>query len=389
MTRTLLLAWRYIAFHKAKTAILMVCLVATILFPLTAHLLVSYYGDRMTARARSTPLVVGAKGNRFDLTLVSLYFRPIALEPINLAEEEAVRDSGLGMPIPLHLMHTARGYPIVGTSLEYFGFRGLELKEGAWPAQLGQVVVGAEVARALGVKPGDAIFSDQQSLYDITKTYPLKMHITGVLAPTDTPDDMGVFADVKTTWIIDGIMHGHQDVTQVEDESLVLERSEENVVTNAAIVEYNEVTPNTIASFHLHASPQDLPLSAMIVLPSDRKSSTLLKARYKVARDARMVVPAEVVDELLALVVKVQRLFDANFALVLVSTLLFLVLVVLLSLRIRKPEREILSRIGCSRMTVFWMQAAELGMIVAASAVLAGALAVVAVLVAPGVLDLP
>ncbi len=69
MNRMLLLAWRYVAYHKIKSAILTICLTLTIVLPLTAHLLIAHYNTSLTARGDATPLVVGARGNRFDLVL--------------------------------------------------------------------------------------------------------------------------------------------------------------------------------------------------------------------------------------------------------------------------------------------------------------------------------
>ncbi len=383
MNRILWMAWRYVVYHKAKTVILTLCLTLTAVLPLTAHLLIAHYGDSLTARARGTPLVVGAKGNRFDLVLKALYFGSASVDRIKMSEVESIRESGLATPIPLHLRYTARKRPIVGTTLEYFEFRGPRVARGTGLRELGQAVLGAKAAAELQLGPGDFLFSDQRSLYDISKTYPLKMHVVGVLAETGSPDDEAVFVDIKTAWIIDGITHGHQNVAQTTDLSMVLQRTNDNIATTDAIVEYNEVTLENIASFHTHCEPAELPLSAIIVLPHDLKSSTLIKARYNLSETHRMLVPAEVVQELMGLVFKVKRFFDANFALITVSTVLFIILVVLLSHRIRKREMETMFKIGCSRLTVFWLQAAELAIVLMMGLGLAGVLSIGVVWAAP------
>ncbi|MBN2559767.1 MAG: hypothetical protein JXQ75_02390 [Phycisphaerae bacterium] len=383
MSRILFLAWRYVVYYKAKTTILTVCLTLTIVLPLTAHLLIAHYGEALMSRARATPLVVGAKGNRFDLVLKALYFGSATVEPIHMAEVEAIWSSGLGTPIPLHLRFTARKHPIVGTTLEYFEFRGLRAARGTLPLELGQTVLGATAAAELQLGPGDHLFSDQESLYDITKTYPLKMHVVGVLEESGSPDDQAVFVDVKTAWIIEGITHGHQDVVKAADDAVILRRTEDTVTTSDAIIEYNEVTPENIASFHTHGAGGELPLSAIIFVPADPKSATLLKARYNLSEANRMLVPEDVVDELMGLVFRIKRFFDANFALITASTVLFIVLVVLLSRRIRKREMETMYKIGCSRMMAFWLQAAELVIVLVMSVATAGVLSLIALLAAP------
>lgn len=370
MMRVLYLAWCYVRYYRIKSAILITGLTLTVVLPLSTDLVIEYYDQMLRARAATTPLIIGAKGNRFDLALKALYFSSAHLEPVYTGEVDELWDSGLAEPIPLHLEYTARGLPIVGTSLEYFDFRGLRPAQGTLPLVLGQCVLGAHAATELGLGVGDSVFSEQKSLYDIARTYPLKMHIVGVLAHTGTPDDNAVFVDVQTAWIIEGIAHGHQDAQKASD-NVVLQRTPTEVVTNAAIVEYNEVTPENLSSFHTHGDPDKLPLSAIIVLPKDAKSATILKARYATpGRLSQMLAPAEVIDELMRRVFEVQRLFNAAFALVAVATGLFLLLIILLSQRLRQREMETMIKIGCSRGTTVWLQAAELLLVVAVSAVL-------------------
>lgn len=383
MNRILFLAWRYVAFNRIKSVILILCLTLTIVLPLTAHLLIAHYQDALMSRAENTPLVVGAKGNRFDLVLKSLYFSSADLDPVYLSEANAISQSDLALPIPLHLRYTARTYPLVGTTYEYFEFRRLRPQSGRLPAIIGECAVGANVASDLGLTPGDHLFSDQRNLYDISKTYPLKMHVVGILEPTGTPDDMAVFVDIKTTWIIDGITHGHRDVAQPDDNTVILKRTENAITTGAGFVEYAEVTPDNIDSFHTHAPPDELPLSAIIALPTDAKAATLIKARYNVSTTHRMLVPLDVVTELMGLVFKIKRFFDANFALISISTGLFLTLVILLSLRLRKREMETMNKLGCSRRTIFWLQTAELAIILAISILVAAGLSTVAVMTVP------
>ena len=391
MSRVLLLAWRHVSYHKLKTLILVTCLTLTAVLPLTAHFLIKHYNQALRARAAETPLILGAKGNRFDLVLKTLYFTTAQVDPVYMAELERIGDFEYVdvLAIPMNIEFTARGYPIVGTSLEYFEFRKLEVAAGSMPHRMGQAVVGAEVAAELGLKPGDSLFSDQHSLYDITRTYPLKMHTTGVLAPTGSPDDRAVFVDVKTAWIIAGISHGHQDVTKTDDPAVILQRTDEEVVTNASIYEYNEVTDENIASFHTHAEPDQLPLTAIIVVPADQKSATIFRGYYESDPTAayRVLHPLEVVEDLMSVVFNVKRFFDASFGFVAVSTVLFLALVVVLSHRLRRDELETIFKLGCSRWTSLWMQVTELAIVLAISVIVTGVLGTLAAVAAPQLVE--
>ena len=89
MSRILLLAWRYITFHKIKTAILIICITLTAFLPVALHFLVERFQTQLMKRAETTPLIVGAKGSRFDFVLHTLYFETeiqesISLQPIKI-----------------------------------------------------------------------------------------------------------------------------------------------------------------------------------------------------------------------------------------------------------------------------------------------------------------
>ena len=383
MGRILLLAWRYVAFNRLKTTILVACVTITLALPVAVHLLVRHYSGELIARARTTPLVVGAKGSRFDLCLRTLYFRAEEPDELPAGEADVVRESGLGLAVPVYARHTALTYPVVGTTFEYFEFRGLELVQGEWPMMLGECVIGSEVAREKGLRAGDAIVTDKTNVYDISKGHALKMHITGVLAETGSPDDHAVFADIKTVWIVDGLCHGHMDLTRSSDPTYVLFRKRRNVAGSPAVFIHNEITPENIDSFHFHGDRAGFPVTSLIVIAKDGKSATILAGRYGVSKDRQMIVPLEVVEELMGIVFQVEMFFKANFGVVLVSTALFLVLVVMLSLRIRRREMETMFKIGCSRMTMFWLQAAELVMILGTSVALAGVISGGVLILAP------
>lgn len=387
MNRILLLVWRYIAFHKLKTAILVSCITLTGYLPVTFHWLVDHFQGQLTARAQTTPLVLGAKGNRFDLALHALYFRVGAPATITMQEVDNIRAGGLADPIPLDIQFRARGFPIVGTSLEYFSFRGLEVTDGSPLVRLGDCVLGAGVARALRLGPGDRLTTDPENVFDISGTYPLNMRVVGVLAEAHCPDDEAVFVDLKTSWIIQGIGHGHQDLTTTDDDKVILERTDKKVVARDSLFQYTEITEDNLASFHFHGDPAGFPITACIVLPHDQKSEVLLLGRYGSPKArAQILKPVDVVKELMEMVFKVRRFFDATIVLVAVSTGLFLVLVVLLSLRLRRREMETMFKLGCSRLTIFWLQSVELATILLASFTLALALASVTMYFAPMVM---
>ena len=376
------LAWQSLRFNRLQSAILIIGLAVPLYLPLTVNGLVSRYQTGLLRRAVTTPLVAGGLGSRFDLVLHTLYFRGNVPRLLRMGDVQAMRATGYALPIPLYVRYTARHAPVVGTTLDYFSFRQLRLARGEQLLELGDCVLGAEVAASLNLAPGDRLMTDPENVFDIAGSYPVKLRVMGVLEPAGTPDDRAVFVDLKTAWLIGGLAHGHADVTDTNaDASIILERGSTNVAANAALVEFTEVTPTNISSFHFHGEPADFPVSAVIPVPNDEKSATLLRGRYQGPEaTVQILVPSSVVEELLGLVFRIKRYFDANAALVGVATALFVLLVVLLSLRLRRPEMETLFRLGCARGLIARLVAAELAAVGAVSLVLAlaGALTTIA-----------
>lgn len=371
---SLYVAWRYLSFNWLRTATLVACVSIILALPLALNFLLDVGERQLTARAQATPLVVGAKGSALDLTLNALYFGEQVPELISMAEDEAIARSDLALPIPVYVRFHAREFPIVGTTLDYFELRGLSIASGRPLAVLGECVLGAAVAERLGLAPGESLLSSPESVFDLAGVYPLKMKVVGVLAPTHGPDDLAVFVDVKTAWVIQGFGHGHEDLASIEDESVVLERRDGNVMANAKLVKYNEITPANLDSFHFHGDPALYPLTGVIVAPNDARAGTILRGRYlQDESDQQIVRPAEVIGGLLQSIFRIKDMLDAAMATVGAATVLALMLVFALSLRLREREMTTMFKLGCSRAAMARFVAAEMVIIGAFAAVLCAA----------------
>ncbi len=375
MKNVLLLALHYLRFNKIKTVILIFSVAVAVFLPLAVNLLVRDYQRDLLARANATPFVAGAPGSRLDLVLHALYFRGQPAHDLTMGDVAAINHSGLALGIPILEKHAARGFPIVGTSLEYFDFRGLRVAQGEGLTRVGDCVLGAAVAGKLGLKPGDKLMSDPENVFDLAGSYPVNLRVKGMLAPAGTADDHAIFADYKTEWIILGIMHGHGKVTNMNP-NVLLGSNANNVAVSDAVAPFQEITDENLILFHTHGDEAAFPVSAIIVVPHDPKSATILRGRYEDPKAAvQLLAPKRVLSETLDLVFRVKRFFDAQALLVGVATALLLMLVVLLSLRLRRGERETMFKIGCARWMILGMQTAEIFFVLAAGIALAVLLA--------------
>ncbi len=307
MRGILYMAWRYLAYHRNKTTILLLSITLIVYMPVGLQVLVSQSEEQLTSRAQVTPLVVGAKGSPLELVLNTLYFESDTPVLMRYSEAKRIADTGLARAIPIYNRFHARKYPIVGTSLDYFDFRRLEIAKGSMMTMLGECVVGSSLAEALGVEPEGTVISSPESVFDLAGVYPLQMNVTGILAFSDSPDDWAIFADIKTTWVIEGLCHGHQDLTKPEAVGGVLRREGTKVIGNASVVQYNVITPENQDSFHFHGDRREFPVTAVIAVPHDHKSATLLMGRYQSPSDpSQMVKPVTVMNELLDTILTVE-----------------------------------------------------------------------------------
>jgi putative ABC transport system permease protein len=364
------LAWQYLNYNKVKTFILVACITIIAALPLSLEILLNESEQQLSSRAEFSPLLLGAKGSALDLVMNSLYFGDEIPETITMKAVQQVMENDLATAIPLYIRFKARDYPIVGTTLDYFDFRELELAQGEMFLVIGQCVIGAEIAEKLTLKPGDYIVSSPETLFNIAGIYPLKMKITGVLTPANNADDLAVFVDIRTAWVINGLGHGHEDVTKTTDSSVILKKEGGNVTANAKLIQYTEITEENIDSFHLHGDPEDFPLTAVLAIPYDEKSGTILQGRY-LEKDTpyQIIQPKEVIETLMANIFKIRNVLDAVIMLVGTATLMTLILVFSLSMRLREREIDVIFKLGCSKATTARLLGAEILIIVLISSV--------------------
>ncbi len=359
MRDSIYLAWRYLRHHRTKTLLLVLSLSVFLGLPLIMRAMSRATQESLLSRAEATPLLLGKKGSSLDLVVEALYFQLKGTEPITEADVD-----------------TARGFPLVGTSVDYFPFRELRIADGRGLAMMGDCILGAAAAEALGLGPSDSLLTSPSTLFDLAGVYPLKLHVVGVLEPSYGPDDGAVFVDLRTAWVAEGMGHGHQDLGSAGPD-VVLKRNEGIVIANAKLVQYNEITESNVDSFHFHGDASSYPVTAAIVVPHDEKSGVLLRGRFVDAETRQLVRPARVVDSLNKQIFRFERVLEIVVWTVGLATAVMFVLVMVLSWRLRAEELRTMTRLGCSRWKAAQIMGSEIVMMVGASVLIAAVFGIV------------
>ncbi|MGA1017394.1 MAG: FtsX-like permease family protein, partial [Phycisphaerales bacterium] len=194
--------------------------------------------------------------------------------------------------------------------------------------------------------------------------------VRGVLETSGTADDEAVFVDLRTAWLLEGLLHGHAEARSLP-ERVVLGRDGERIVLDEGIREYYEVTDENLAGFHLHGELGEMPTSAILVFPRTRKAETIVSTRLDEPEARQAVDPAIVVGDLLNRVVRVARIFDLVTVVLVIVTVALSSMTLLLSIRARRSELLAMRAIGAGPWTIRLLIGGEVLAVVAVAVVVA------------------
>ena len=218
---TLSFAWRYV-WARPMAAFLNVLLLSLGLGSMTFLLLVSHHVERAFDRdLAGIDAVVGAKGSPMQLILSGVLHLDVPPGNVPFAAVNALKKNPLvAQVIPISLGDNLQGYRIVGTSPDYLTHYQATLAQGrVWDAPM-QVVLGATVARTLGLQLGQQ-FAGSHGLGAGGHAHGDQAYaVVGVLAPQGGVVDRLIITDSASVWKVHEDAHGleEDDRQTLEDE---------------------------------------------------------------------------------------------------------------------------------------------------------------------------
>jgi putative ABC transport system permease protein len=160
--------------------------------------------EGFTNTISKTDLIIGAKGGPLQLLLYTVFHIGGAVNNIRMSTYEEIKNDHLvEWSIPISLGDSYKGYRVVGTDENFFlhyRFRGdkqVSFASGKIPTETFDVALGSEVAKKFHLKVGDPIvLSHGISSESILSHDNTPFRIVGLLSPTQTPIDTGVFINL-------------------------------------------------------------------------------------------------------------------------------------------------------------------------------------------------
>ena len=330
------------AWHRRDVLVLVVVSIA-----LSAFLLLSIERVRHDARANfaqtvsGTDLIVGARTGSVQLLLYAVFRIGHATNDIRWASVERIaRDPAVAWVVPIALGDSLRGFPVVGTTDDYFAhYRygdglGLRLARGRRFAGVYEAVLGAEVARTLGLSEGARlVLSHGDGALAGNDHADKPFVVVGVLAPTGTPVDRSVHISLASM------------------EAIHLDWAAGTVIPGAQVsaeeAAHADLTPRRVTAclvglkqragvFRLQRAIDDDPTEALMA-----------------------ILPGVALDELWDVVGVGERALLGMSVLVAFVSLAALVAVVLAGLAVRRRELAVLRAMGADARHIIGLLAAE------------------------------
>lgn len=301
--------------------------------------------DSFTSAVSGTDLIVGARTGSVQLLLYAVFHVGAATNNIRWSTVEALaQQRGVDWIIPLSLGDSHRGFPVLGTTTDYFthfhygDHKPLRFVQGQRQSDLFDAVLGTEVAARLGYRLGDRIvLSHGSGELDLSQHADKPFVVRGILAPTGTPVDRTVHISLQAMqalhvdWVAGTPLPGRN--------------------TDADKVRQLDLTPRAVTAVLVGLK------SRSGVFSAQRFINTFT------AEPLMAILPGVALDELWDVIGAGEKALLLMSALVALVSLAGLVSVVMAGLNERRRELAVLRAVGASPLNVLMLLMIEGAMV--------------------------
>lgn len=219
MTIVKLVLARY--FHKPMSTLLSIVLFAIGVAVISLVIKTEYYLENSYRKnLAGIDLVVGAKGSPLQLILSSVLHIDSPTGNIPLDEVHKIEKNPLvKKTIPVALGDNYKGFRIVGTIPAYAELYDAQMLQGKIFEKPLEAVVGANVAKKAGLKPGDTFAGVHGLMHEGHSHDEFKYRVTGILKPTGSVIDNLVLTPVESVWMVHSAHHHDGDEEDYDHEA--------------------------------------------------------------------------------------------------------------------------------------------------------------------------
>lgn len=310
--------------------------------------------EKFTRNIQGIDMVLGAKGSPLQLILAAVYQIDSPTGNINMADAmRFTRNPMVQSAIPLSMGDSYQGYRIIGTTPKYIEHFQGEFEQGKTFENALEIVVGAKVARNLGLKVGDSFAS--QHGYDGEGDHheESKFKVVGVLKQSNSVLDQVLITPLESVWAV----HEHHEAEEAGKGANALKLLTEDEHSEQG-EEHHEDTKEITAMLVKFRNPA----MGMMISRSINENSTMQTA-----------TPAIEMNRLFALMgVGIDTLKLIALVIIIVSGISVFVSLYN-SLKERKYEMALMLSMGASRTKLFLLLLSE-GLIISIIGYAAGVL---------------
>ena len=291
--------------------------------------------EKFTRNVAGIDMVIGANGSPLQLILSSIY--QIDAPTGNISMEEAnrlTRSPLVQSVIPLSMGDSYQGYRIVGSNQKYLEHFEAQFAEGKVFSQAMEIVLGAKVAKNLGLKVGDR-FASQHGFNEEGEAHKeKKFKVIGILKSTNSVLDQIMITPLESVWAV------HESH----------EPEEEGKGANALkLLEENPVGANSIRP------ESDQQITSMLVKFRNPAMGMMMARSINLNSTMQTATPAIEINRLFALMgFGIDALKLIALVIIIVSGLSVFVSLYN-SLKERKYEMALMLSMGASRTKLFFL----------------------------------
>ena len=341
-------AWQSLLSRRlAATFVVVAVAVSTVLY-LSVERMREGARAGFASTVSGTDLIVGARAGSVQLMLYSVFRIGAATNNITW---ESARDIAalpdVAWTVPLSLGDSHRGYRVVGTSPDYFDRyryardRSLEFAEGRRFDDLFDVVVGAEVAEALGYELGDRlVIAHGLGSAGLVPHDDLPFVLSGVLERTGTPVDRSVHVSLDAITAIHVDWGTGARARRTTPANALRERAAAGDLAPEAITAMLVGLDSRLAVFRTARAINDYPEEPLLA-----------------------VLPGVALQELWGVLGIAERALAAVSAMVVLTAVIGLVATVLATLEQRRREMAVLRALGARPATIGALLMLESGLL--------------------------